>query len=87
MNESLDIIERLDCGQCSCAGNRPLTSFMALLNELAAPLFKITMPHLVWTKEFNEKSRRLFSTQKGANPRFLSPPLIRDQQQHTLMHC
>ena len=63
MNESLDIMARLDSD--NILGRELVTEeFNILLNQLAVPLFKISMPHLIWTKEFNEKSRNYFQRKK-----------------------
>ena len=80
MNESLDIIERLDPE--NILGKELVTDeFHALLNELSAPLFKIAMPHLVWSKEFNEKSRNYFQRKKEQT-RGSFTQLVRNQKQY-----
>ena len=80
MNESLDIIERLDPDNI-LQKELALPPFHDLLNRLSSPLFKITMPHLVWTKEFNEKSRHYFQNKKEKT-RGPFTQLVLDQQQY-----
>ena len=81
MNESLDIIARLDSDNTLC---RELVTeeFDNLLSEIAAPLFKIAMPHLIWSKEFNESSRTYFQHKKEKS-RGSFTQLVREQQRYT----
>ena len=79
-DESLDIIDRLDPDNV-LRKELATEDFYALLNELAAPLFKISMPHLVWSKEFTENARNYFQNKKESS-RGSFVQLVRDQHRH-----
>ena len=81
MNESLDIIAVLDSNN-TLRREEVTEEFDQLLNRIAGPLFKLAMPHLVWTKEFTEKSRTYFQTKKERS-RGSFNKLVQNQQQYT----
>ena len=66
LNESLDIVERLDS-----TDSLSLTKLQAnhdeldsLLGKLGSPIHNLVMPYWVYTQEFDESSRQYFLTKK-----------------------
>jgi glutaredoxin 2 len=69
INESLDIISRLDTSKrfkAELQNTDQIKEMDNLLNKLAGPLFKLAMPYFVWTPEFDENSRKYFLEKKEA---------------------
>ncbi len=68
LGESLDIIKFLDredqLGYQQFKGSSELTEIENFLNAMGKPLHNLTMPHWVYTPEFNESSRRYFQSKK-----------------------
>lgn len=68
MNESLDIIARLDKDnalQMQLLKDPGMKAFMDnFMEQLAEPINKLCMPYWVWSPEFDEKSRNYYMEQK-----------------------
>ena len=79
-NESLDIIDRLDSDNV-LRKELATPELHTLLNRLAVPMSNLAMPHLIWSKEFSEKSRNYFQRKKESK-RGPFVRLIHNQQQY-----
>lgn len=75
MNESLDIIEKLTQESPSEKSKQLRLEILktnqaaeleSLLAQLSGPLFKLCMPQMIYTQEFDEKARNYFQTKKEA---------------------
>ncbi len=68
VNESLDIIHLID--EKNYFKTKDVLStpkwkdFQDHLDKLSGPIFSLSMPQLIWTKEFDEKSREYFQRKK-----------------------
>lgn len=66
MNESLDIIKKLD--QNNLLKNQLMDlyqeEFNALLDRIGKPVHNLCMPYWIWTPEFNQNSRNYFQKKK-----------------------
>ncbi len=85
MIESLDIIKKLDQTnqlQMDLLDQEDISLHMDnLLNEIGKPVHNLCMPYWIYTKEFDEKSRRYFQEkkEKKRGPFHL---LIQNKQEH-----
>ena len=68
MNESLDILERLDSNNSLQVGelksDPAFPEFQALLNKLGTNVHNLAMPYWIFTPEFTEASRSYFQKKK-----------------------
>lgn len=69
-NESLDIIAHLDKENFLktkdlLRDEDALNGINELLNEIGAPVHNLAMPYWIWTREFDENSRRYFVDKKA----------------------
>ncbi len=63
INESLDIIKYLD----KDSKLNPSQDCFNFLNEISSDLFKLSMPYMIYTPEFNESSRNYFRSKKESS--------------------
>ncbi len=69
INESLDIIKRLDIKQqlgFDFLDNVGLPNVDEWLTKLGSPVHNLCMPYWVWSPEFDEQSRQYFEKKKSA---------------------
>lgn len=68
MNESLDIIKRVDKNNILknelLENKGTLKEIDDLLNRIGSPVHNLVMPYWIYTKEFNEESRKYFQAKK-----------------------
>jgi len=66
MNESLDIIKKLDPNNLlkNQLMNLHQEEFNALLERIGKPVHNLCMPYWIWTPEFNQNSRNYFQKKK-----------------------
>lgn len=66
MNESLDIIKKLDPNNLlkNQLMNLHQEEFNALLERIGKPVYNLCMPYWIWTPEFNQNSRNYFQKKK-----------------------
>lgn len=83
MNESLDIIKKLD------TENRLNFSLYekhqkeidAFLDDIAGPMYKLCMPYMIWSPEFDEASRKYFRDAKEKKRGPFSE-LVKNRKEH-----
>jgi glutaredoxin 2 len=70
MNESLDIIQRLDQQNLlkvsAAIGSPELQEVNKVLNKLGGHVHNLAMPYWIWTPEFSDSSRQYFLAKKEA---------------------
>lgn len=66
MNESLDIIKAIDTEKRIDFSlyEKNQAEIDAFLDEIAGPMYKLCMPYMIWSPEFDENSRKYFRDAK-----------------------
>lgn len=68
MNESLDIIKKIDTNELlslkSASDLKDMDELELALSDLSKPLFKLSMPYIIWTAEFSPEARDYFQKKK-----------------------